>query len=181
MQESGILKKPLGGWTKTYKWWRAYYDAWNNCVYMYTQNWYKHRVTWRMRIKNEFHKEGTPIQAPRKLAPVRDVQQAVYGPYLCCTIPVQKLRRKPNRRTSQPPSTFGEFFNTLSKWEHTEELNNGYGYFGFAMPTGSQILWKGQGLAQGNPSQMESLHAESSGDLAVLQFLNSVKAKEDNR
>eukprot|EP00957_Ditylum_brightwellii_P011667 881165-Ditylum_brightwellii.AAC.1 len=82
-----------------YKWWHTYYDARNSCMYVYMQNWHKHSVTWRTRTKFEFHKEGTLTQTPRKLAPVMNVQQAVYGPYLCCTIPVQKLRLKPNSRT----------------------------------------------------------------------------------
>eukprot|EP00957_Ditylum_brightwellii_P090161 6867453-Ditylum_brightwellii.AAC.1 len=56
--------------------------------------------------KNEFHKGGTLTQAPRKFAPVTDVQQAVYGPYVCCTIPVQKLRQKPTVEHKKTPAIF---------------------------------------------------------------------------
>eukprot|EP00957_Ditylum_brightwellii_P155434 11831294-Ditylum_brightwellii.AAC.2 len=121
---------------------------------------------------------------------------AEYGHISLCTVPPPQVQ--PQCRPQTRPNTFRVYVQTLLNWEQallgklyctglgqmplhqllqtTEEIwvvtnggvNESYGYFGFVIATGSQILWKGHRQAQGNAMQMESLRAGSGGRLAAL-------------
>eukprot|EP00957_Ditylum_brightwellii_P184154 14026876-Ditylum_brightwellii.AAC.1 len=123
---------------------------------------------------------------------------AEYGPFCVCMVPPPQVQSQ--RRPQTRPNMFRAYVQTLPNWEQvllgklyctglgqmplhqllqtTEEIwvvtnggvNKSYGYFRFVIATGSQILCKGNGQAQGNAMQIESLRAESGGRLAALRF-----------
>eukprot|EP00957_Ditylum_brightwellii_P059261 4498348-Ditylum_brightwellii.AAC.1 len=150
----------------------------------------------------EFSRSVIIITASKKLTPVTDVTKAAFGLYLQCTIPpIQKIKLRNGQTTL---TTFRAYIQMLPRWEKilldrlqsmglhsltlkqllqmSEEIwvvtdggvNQQLGYFGFVIATSTQILWKGDGQAQGNAIQMESLHTKKCRRFSSSEIVDQI-------